>query len=996
MRTYQVAILVAVVLAIVLIIALQAGANLYTNYLWFRSIGFTMVWRSMEATKLELGAVFSGVMFAFTWVSLWVVDRIAPRALFMAPETEVVSRYQASLGRHRFAVRSVAAVIVGLAVGSGATAQWQHWLLYMNGGSFGLKDPQFHRDVGYFVFKLPFLSFLVDWAELAIVVLFVLSVVAHYLNGGLRFSGPSPRVDPRTVAHLSTIVAAFALLRAVAYFTIDRYALDLATNGYVAGAGYTDVHVRIPALELLAFISLVAFGMLAFNVYQRSLALPVVAVGLWALVAIAIGVVFPAVVQWLQVNPAQSTVELPYISRNIAATRAAMGLDSVTSTPFAAQADLTGADLAAPNNQPTISSVGLWDPGIASQTFQKLQSVRGYYNIASLSSDRYLLGTGSKRRLTPVVIGAREIVPNDVGTPSWVNVHLEYTHGYGYVMAPANSWGSDGQPNFDSSNLPPTSSSGAPGLSGRYQDIYFGTGMSSYSIVNTRQSEVDYINKANQLVTSHYSGNGGVALGGFWTRAAFAFRFHDFNLLVSHLITPKSRIIYTEDIRARIEKVAPFLQVDSHPYPVVANGQLWWIVDGYTASSYFPYGQPANTSNLPNGSALNGSYNYVRDSVKAVVNAYTGSVSLYAADPSDPILQAWEAAFPGMFKPLSAMPAELQQHLRYPEDLLMLQATMYGLYHLTPSEASSFYSKSDVWQIAPQSTSNPTALQPVYELLRLPRQSSLSFDAVEPMVPYSPSGRPQTLSAFLVASSSASSPTSVTAYQIPPGASDAPAPSIVKGDIESNLVVSQLITKLDQHGSQVTLGPMVLLPIDDSLLFVETMYLHSTANPAPLVKEVIVYYNNDVYMATDLGGALVQVFGQTAGPPGSSGTGTVSQAVRNLLAAANTDYQAAQAALASGNYTAWGKDLAQVGQDLKLAEQALSHGKGSSGSGSSGSGSGSSSSSGSGSGAPSSSHATTRTAKATNGSTSTPSPSSPATSSSGGASVTPNTLGDGA
>jgi uncharacterized membrane protein (UPF0182 family) len=969
-RRYQVAILALLLGLIVLVIITQAGANFFTNYLWYRSVDLSMVWRSMIATKLELGAVFAGAMFIVTWLSLLVVDRIAPRALFMAPELELVRRYQSSIGRYRVTVRTVVSFLVGLAVGAGATGQWQHWLLYLHGGSFGATDPQFHKNVGFFVFKLPFLSFLVDWAQLALVVLFIVSVVAHYLNGGLRFSGPPPRIDPRTIAHLSAIVAAFALLRAVAYYTIDKYALDLSNNGVVTGAGYTDVHVRLPALELLAVVAIVTFGLLVFNIYQRSLLLPAIGVGLWAFLAIVIGVVFPAAVQWLEVTPAQTNYELPYIARNIEATQAAMGLTAVSARGFDSNEDLTGAVVDAPNNQPTVESVSYWDPGIAADTYQKQQNLKGYYSVSGLSADRYRLKTGSGRRLTPVVIGVREVVPNQVANPSWVNVHLEYTHGYGYVMSPANTWNQNGQPNYDAADLPPSESADAPTLGARNLDVYFGTGMNGYSVVDTKQPELDYVAPDGQPRTSHYEGSGGIPLGGFWTRAAFALRFHDFNLLVSKLITPQSRIMYLQDIRARVAHAAPFLRVDAHPYPVVADGQLWWLVDAYTTSSYYPYAQVANTSVLPSGSGLSGSFNYVRDSVKVVINAYSGTMRFYAVNGHDPILRAWESIYPGMFKPLSDMLPQLRQHLRYPQDLLMLQSAMFGRYHVAPSLASEFYNNSNTWSIAPQRFSVASPIRPIFELLRL-WQRSLGFYDVEPMVPYSQNGRAQTMSAFLVASCANATYGHLTAYEIHSTTQQISSPARVFSSINENQAVSILVTKLDQHGSRVLWGPIIMLPIDDSIMFVETMYLTSTLNPVPVVKNVIVSYKDGVYLAPELlgsRGALAAVFGQSVSAIGSNGKANVNAAVRTLLADADREFAAAEKAIAKGDYTAWGIDLQKVGLDLREAHAYLSQSGTSSSSSTSQSSSLPSSSSSSSSSLSSGSSSTSRTGSGSGGS----------------------------
>ncbi|MHB8457187.1 MAG: UPF0182 family protein, partial [Acidimicrobiales bacterium] len=539
MRRYQAAILLGIAALVLIVFLLQAIADAYTNYLWYQSINETMIWRSMVETKLGLGAVFSGTFFLACWGSLWAVDKLSPVDVFLAPEYDLVRRYRGSFGRFPITVRTVGSLLLALAVGAGTSAQWQHWQLFVNGGNFpNLRDPQFHRNVGFYVFKLPFLSFLVDWALVALVVLFIVSAIAHYLNGGLRLGGPAHRVERHVVAHLSLIVGLMALVRAAAYFFVDRYALDLSHNGVVAGAGYTDVHVRLPALSILAVVSMISFVLLTFNVYHRTLTLPVIAVGLWAFVAFMLGIIFPAVVQWLQVNPSQSTVELPYIQRNIAFTRSAFGLNNITPQSFGAQLNLRASAVNA--NHQTLDALPLWNPAVGAATYGNLQGLHGYYQMAGLATDRYMLGSGSQRAMTPVVVATREL--NQSGEPrnTWVNKHLEYTHGYGAVISPANASTRAGLPEFAVQGAPVQSAAGAPVIS--QPDIYFGSTPMSYVVVHTKQPELDFLSRnGSRPVTNHYGGTGGVQLTGFWQRAAFAMRFHDFNLLVSKLITPKSR-----------------------------------------------------------------------------------------------------------------------------------------------------------------------------------------------------------------------------------------------------------------------------------------------------------------------------------------------------------------------------------------------------------------------------------------------------------------------
>jgi uncharacterized membrane protein (UPF0182 family) len=927
-RRYQVWILVLIVVVIFGLILVQELADVFTNYLWYRSVSRDAIWRSMMTTKIELALVFMGIFFVACWASLFVVDRIAPRALFMSPELELVRRYQATMGRHRVAVRTVVSVVVALAVGSSATGQWQNWLLFIHGRSFSSSDAEFHKNVGFFVFRLPFLSFLVDWTQLALIILLIVCVLAHYLNGGLRFSGPSPRVDPRTTAHLSVIFAAFALLRAAAYVYVDRYVLDLAPNGLFDGAGYTAVHVRLPALNLLAIVALFAFGLLIYNLYYRSWVIPVVALGLWAFLALVIGVIFPAAVQALQVTPAQASVELPYLSRNIAATQAAMGLDKVQVQRFSGATNSLYGGVVASDSR-TLQSVDFWDPSVAGQAYATLQKLDGYYSINGLALDRYMLGTGSKRALTPAVVGVREISEANLNRPTWVNQHLVYTHGYGVVMSPANTSADNGQPAFDIQSVPPHSSNGAPVI--RNPDVYYGLGQTGYVVVDSAQPELDYQTKSGRSQTSHYGGTGGIKISGFWERAAFALRFHDLNLLVSKQITSHSRIMFNQDIRSLVAKSAPFLRVDSNPYPVVENGRIDWIVDAYTTSSSYPYGQQAMTGALSPTSSLQGNYNYVRDAVKVVINAYNGTTSFYAMDPNDPVLQAWEAAFPGMFKPRSDLPSSLVNHLRYPQDLLTVQASMFGRYHIPADRPSEWYNSSAAWTIAQSGKGSSPYYRPIYQLVRLPGQSSPSFNVFVPFVPAAKSGGSQNLAAFMVASCAGSRYGQLTSYEVPAAGSVLDGPAIVNSTIEDNQAVSSKITLLDRSGSTVLRGPTLFIPIDNSLLYIRVLYVSATSNNLPELQDVIVVYGSNVSMSTHLlgaGGALAGVFGPEVTTIGVAGPTTiptrvyadVGDAYKAYLALLASEHSAPQGQI---NWTEFGKQLVILRQELSSAELQL-------------------------------------------------------------------------
>lgn len=927
---------------LVLVLVLQGLAGFYTNYLWFHWTGLGTVWRTVVGTKVVLAATFVVIAFALLASSFWLVDKIAPRAMFMAPDTELVRRYQGIVGPHAFALRNALAAVVALALGIGTSAQWQHWLLFENPVAFGRTDPLFGRDASFFVFRLPFLEFLVDWVLVALLVTVVLSAVGHFLNGAIRLQG-SPRIEPRALAHLSLLLGLMALVKAWAYYYVDRFTLDLSDHGVVNGASYTDVHVRLPALTLLSMVALIAFVLLVFNVYQRNWTLPIVAVGLWAFVAIAVGVVYPALVQAFRVTPSQSTLELPYIERNISATRYAMGIGSVSERKFPANQDLTPTVLK--QYSQTLDDAVLWDPSVVAPTFEKYQDIHSYYTLTSLAVDRYVIDGV----LEPVVTAVRELETSALPNQTWADTHLVYTHGYGAVVAQANSATVDGTPDFVAGNLPPTSASKALRL--REPGVFYAPGQDQYVVVQTRQPEVDY-QAASGNQSSDGRGSGGVPIGSFFSRAAFAIHLHDFNLLVSNLLTSRSRILPVTGVRTAVEKALPFLRVDAHPYAVVAHGQLFWMVDAYAVTNDYPYAQPAANGFLPAGSGLAGSYDYVRDAVKVVMNAHSGAMRFYTVDAkSDPLIESYERAFPGLFQPMSKMNPALRQHLRYPQDLLMVQAAMYGRYHVAPSEAALFYSESAAWDISQTSTSvdgepsrplepgpggTVASFTPVYELLQLPGERGPTFNAVEPLVPYAKTGSVPTLKALLVADSSAERYGSLESFVTPADVSIA-GPGLANSEINSSATVSKQLTLLGQVGSVVSLGAVQILPIAGSLLYVRPLYVSSAQTQLPELRDVVILYGQQVVMAPTLDQALAELFGASAGSAPQASTGRPSRPsssgasaalipgkVRKLVADAASAFAAGQKDLTKGDLGGYQHQVLLAGKDLSDAQRLLS------------------------------------------------------------------------
>jgi len=922
-RRRHIVVVALVVALLVAFVVVEGLAGFYANFLWFHFSGLGNVWSEVTATKVVLSVVFVVIAWALLWVSLLVVDTVTPRAVFLASDNELVRRYQATVGPYAIILRTVVSLVIALILGIGASGQWQHWILFEHALPFGRLDPLFHRDVSFFLFRLPFLSFLVDWIFVALLVTLIVTAIAYFLNGAVQFRRGA-RVEPRAIAHLSLILALMLLERAWAYYFVDRYGLDLSSSGVVHGASYTDVHVRLAALTLLAVISLVAFVVLSLNIYRRSLALPAIVFGLWAFLALVVGVIYPAIFQVLRVTPAQSTLELPYIKDNIVATRDAMGIDQVTRHTFPANEDLTPTVLT--QYQKTLSDVLLWDPSVAVPTFQKLQQIKSYYQLTTVAVDRYQIDG----KTTPVAVAVRALNPGGLAQQSWVNTHLQYTHGYGVVAAAGNVANSSNLPRFLSGSIPATAKSATLAL-GR-PVVYYAPGDKGYVIVDTKQPEVEYQAANGTNVEGRCHGCGGIPIGGFLNRLTFAIHLRDLNLLISNLVTGQSRLIYIPDIEARVRKALPFLAVDSHPYPVVADGQVNWVLDAYTTSDYFPYGQPAVTKELPAGSGLAGTYNYVRDAVKVVVNAYTGKMSFYVIAPGDPLIRAYEDAFPGLFRPLKDMNPIIRQHLRYPQDLLMVQADMYGRYHI--ESAAAFYSLSDAWDLSQTSNSvsgSPSSglalaangsvarYTPVYELLQLPGQNALTFDAIEPLVPFSSNDTLQTLRALLVADSDANGYGKLDAY-VSPGES-IHGPALANADINANPKISKAITLLDSRGSTVSLGTVQILPIADSLIYVRPLYVSSSQTPFPQLVDVVVVYGKDVAMEPTLGGALADIFGSAPASTGPKGKGTgtkstVPAQARQDIAEAVAAFQDAKTALAHGDLGAYQQDVTNAGKLL--------------------------------------------------------------------------------
>ncbi len=905
----------------VIYLVLTGLSTLWTDYQWFDSIGFLSVWRTRILTSVALGAGGAAFVFLFVWVNLVLADRISPRLALLSggQDEEIVERFQDWVEPRLRLVRLGISAALALLIGVGVAAFRDDVLLYMHSTLFQVADPQFGNDVSFYMFRLPLWANLTSWLFNLVALTSVLVGTLHYLNGGIRLQrGNRIDVRPGVKAHISGLIALLALTRAVSY-RIDVFQLLYTKQRSFAGAGYTDVNARLPALNLLVLVSIVAAALLIWNIWRKGWTLAIVSVGAWAFVSIAAGVIYPAVVQRFVVAPNELDRERPYIARNIEATREAFGLASVEVRPFAADFNLDATDIS--NNRPTIDNLRLWDPKVLPFSYQNRQEIRTYYRVDRVDSDRYVVDG----ELQQVMVAARELDEPNLPATDWLTRTLLYTHGFGAVVSPANAVEPDGQPALWVRDVPPRDLK--PELALDQSRIYFGESYRTDKpvVVKTGSSpqEVDFpLEQGNSQ--NEYDGADGVDVGGFVNRLAFSLRYRDLNMLISSQLRGDSKLLMERNIRDRVSAIAPFLAADSDPYPVILDGEVVWVVDMYSYSSHYPYSQPVTTEETRRMAIKSGlqreGWNYVRNSVKATVDAFDGTVNLYVTDPDDPIVKTWRRVFPGIFKDFAEMPPDLVGHLRYPQDMFRVQTEMYIDYHMTNTD--EFFPRVDAWAI-PKDPSTPRRadflwgdrrsadltgityldrIVPYYVLLRLPGEEDLSYVLMQP---YTPEEKPN-MSSILVADSTPGTYGRLIDYRLPRGV-------IVEGTgqvgnrIEQDDEIATQFTLWRGQGSNVILGDLLVLPVETSILYVQPVYLESEQGGLPFAefRRAVVVYGDRVEWAPSLDEAMTLVFGGgTAGPttPSEPSTGpSLDTEVAQLLSQAAAAFDQAQTALQAGD-----------------------------------------------------------------------------------------------
>ncbi len=900
----------------------RAVATFFTNYLWFDSVNLNSVWIKILLTKGALVGATSLLAFVFIFTNLRLAVRATPvMDIFESFESQdPLSRFRAWTNERFLRYRLWGSIGLSLFLGAGASQLWEQVLLFLNQQSFGITDPVFQADVSRYVFGLPLYRLFVSWGFQLVIFTSLIIVLFFVATGALQLrQGRLPEVSSGAKAHLSVLLAFIAILKAVAY-RLDSMELLYSPRGKVFGASYTDVITHLPALNLLILISLFGAVLLLVNIKRRGWLLPATAISLWLAVSIIVGGLVPSAIQRFRVVPDELNKELPYVENHIDYTRLAYGLDSIEEKSFAASPDLTQNDIS--NNKQTVDNIRLWDPTVLAETYSQLQEIRAYYALQEVDVDRYKING----ELTQVMVAARELDQTNLPAVGWVNERLQYTHGFGVVFSPANNVASQGQPDFYVKGVPATTT--VSELEVEQPRIYFGESADSveYVVVNSLQDEVDYplSTEGQSVAYTNYSGDGGVGIGSFFRRLGFALRYSELNLLISNQLSDDSKLIMERNIVSRVKKAAPFLYTDNDPYLALIDGNLFWIIDMYTVSDKYPYAQPADTRRINENSGLPINFNYLRNSVKAVVNAYDGNMSFYVVDENDPIMSAYNDIFPDLFTPKTEMSSELLDHIRYPEDLFTIQSDMYRDYHMTDPRV--FYADEDPWVIPSDSSTTPRVatlrgefteigfkpMLPYYLLMSLPGETDLSYLIFQP---FNPENRPN-MQSFLVADADPENYGQLIDFRLPKG-EFVDGPSQVATRINQDPDISQIFTLLDQQGSSVIKGNLFVVPINQSILYYQPIYLQGEQNPLPEFKFVVVVFQDRIIMSETLSEALASIFGNEL--IDDTVEESEGESPLDILAKATIAFEQAQEQLQKGNLGKYQELIDQAQQYVDIA-----------------------------------------------------------------------------
>jgi uncharacterized membrane protein (UPF0182 family) len=905
----RVSFLVLLALVFILFPLAGEGIRLYTDWLWFHEVGYPNVFGTVLTTKVVLGLAAGAIVFVLLYTNLLLTSRGRGRDLTLlrevvedTPQIPQLPPWAMIEPLYR-RVLLPGSLVLAFMIATPTAGRWPEAIRFLNGGPFGVSEPLFDRDVGFYVFTYPLLVAAYQFLFFALSVTAIVVAGVYVLARGIQLLPQRLVVHPWARGHLLALAAALLLVKVWGY-VLDRYALLFSPGGAAFGASYADVHATLPMLAVTIVLAGVASVLCLAQIVRPGFRLAIAGVGLW-LAGSLLGLgVYPNLIQRLHVVPNEIVAERPFIERTIAATNRAYGLDRIEVRAFPAEEELTLAVLK--KNDTTIKNIRLWEHRPALDSYAQLQEIRTYYKFVDVDNDRYQLD-GEQRQ---VMLSVRELSHAHLPSRIWLNEHLVYTHGYGAVAGPVNRVTREGLPEFFVKDIPPE---GTTALRVTRPEIYYGEVASPYVLVRTRRPELNYP-VGDQNVYTKYDGQGGVAIGSWWRRLLFAARFAEVKMLLSQELGPESQILFHRAITDRVRVIAPFLRLDRDPYPVITReGHIVWLLDAYTASEHYPYSQP--TSGLGN---------YIRNPIKVTVDAYHGTVRFYLVDPDEPLARAYARAFPGLFQPIGAMPEDLRAHIRYPQDLFGVQARMYAAFHMLDPQV--FYNKEDLWTLPiRKSEGRDVEMEPYYTIMRLPKEEREEFILLLPFTPI----RRDNMIAWLAARSDPPNYGKLVLFDFPKGKLVF-GPRQVEARIDQDAFISQQISLWSQAGSQVIRGSLLAIPIEESLLYVQPLYLAAERGRLPELKRVITAFGNRIAMEETLESSLQRIFGgareaeaaprpavaavpAAPGAPGPPGQRSARQALEH--------FQRAQDHLRRWDWTKFGEELRQVEEILKALEK---------------------------------------------------------------------------
>jgi uncharacterized protein len=890
-------------LVVIAFAALSLFMHYYGDWLWFQNMGFSQVFTTVLWAKFLALAVFFLIFAIFAGVNIFIARKWgAPsRSLRMAtPQSPVTSLDVIFQERYAPYVWTLIVLFLSGIMGVSASNSWMTFLQYIHNSRFGVSDPIFSRDVGFYVFKLPLYNFLQQWCLFALFFVIVAVVLSYYMDQAIGVQQNRFYFNSRSKAHLVVLGGLFALRIAWSYW-LRIYGLMYSSSGVAYGASYADIHAQLPAYRILLVLSLLIAVLLFTMPVLKRWKWVIYIIGIYFAVLVGFSWIYPGIIEQYVVKPNELTKETPYIKNNIKFTRLAYGFDKAKEEPFPIRDTMSYADIM--KNESTIHNIRLWDRRPLIQTYKQLQEIRLYYDFNSVDVDRYHLNN----KYTEVALAGRELPASQLPARArtWVNMHLVYTHGYGVVMSPVNEFTSDGLPKFIIQDIPPRSSTS---LAITQPEIYYGEETNEFTIVHTTTKEFDYP-KGDQNVYASYHGKGGVRLSSYFRRLVYSVDLSDLNIILSSYITNRSRVMFHRVITDRDQTIAPFLAYDSDPYLVVGeNGHLYWIHDAYTTTNMFPYSEPVERSRDKSG------INYIRNSVKVVIDAYNGDVSYYIIDPSDPLVQTYSKIFPALFKPAKDMPAFLRAHIRYPTDLFILQAQMYATYHMTDPQV--FYNREDLWSIPQEIYKNSQqAIIPYYIIMKLPDAESEEFILMLPLTP----SKKDNMIAWMCARCDGDNYGQLLFYTLSKEKLIY-GPMQIEARINQQPSISSELTLWGQQGSSVIRGNLLIIPIAHSFIYVEPVYLQSEQGEIPQLKRVIAVQNGQLEMRDDLDAALRAVFSVGGVPEKQQQkaiSGLPAGPLPDLAQQALNHYNKALEYLKQANWRKYGEELDQIHQILQ-------------------------------------------------------------------------------